>query len=110
LARFGLVSDWAKDGREAIERASRERYDLIFMDLQMSELDGIETTYAIRKNYGDAFHPYIAALTANALGESREVCRQAGMRDFVTKPISGDAIREALFRFKRVYEGIGGLD
>lgn len=101
LNRLGVVADWAKDGRAAVARAKEVQYDLILMDLQMPEIDGVEATYAIREHYAGREQPYIAALTANALGESREACKKAGMQDFVTKPVCTDAIKAALLKFKR---------
>ena len=101
LRRFGLTPEWARDGREAVERVRRERdIDLIFMDLQMPELDGLEATHEIQRIFADAECPYIVALTANALEESRKACEIAGMRDFVTKPISKDTVRAALWRYR----------
>jgi len=99
LERIGLNADWARNGQEAVEMTKESDYDLIFMDLQMPELDGIEATHRIRGKVGRS-QPYIAALTANALGESREACRDAGMQDFVTKPVSNDSIKAAVYKFK----------
>jgi signal transduction histidine kinase/ActR/RegA family two-component response regulator len=99
LERFGLLADWAKNGREAVDMALSNEYDLIFMDLQMPELDGIEATYEIRDQLPVREQPYIVALTANALGETREACQDAGMNDFVTKPVTMEELRLALIRF-----------
>ncbi|MFW6217673.1 MAG: ATP-binding protein [Verrucomicrobiota bacterium] len=102
LERFGIASvDWAKHGGEAVRMVEENAYDLIFMDLQMPELDGIEATHRIREIKPEAEQPYIAALTANALGESREACKKAGMQDFVTKPVSNDTMRSAIHKFKQ---------
>lgn len=101
LDRFGIESEWAKDGRAAVDCVKREDYDLIFMDLQMPHLDGIEATYEIRDVCTNRPQPYITALTANALDESREACLLAGMQDFVTKPVSKDSIKAALIRYKK---------
>lgn len=100
LARFQLHPDWAKNGADAVMRVERHRYDLIFMDLQMPEVDGIEATLTIRRKLGVSDRPYIAALTANALKDSRSACVDAGMQDFITKPVSRDAIRAALVRYQ----------
>jgi CheY-like chemotaxis protein/two-component sensor histidine kinase len=99
LSRFGLKADWAKNGREAVEMVLKESYELIFMDLQMPELDGIGATYEIREELPVQGQPYIMALTANALGETREACQDAGMDDFVTKPVTVDEIKRALMRY-----------
>lgn len=100
LAGFRLRPDWARSGAEAIERAQRCDYDLVFMDLQMPEVDGVEATLRIRKLLAGQRSPYIAALTANAMNDSRDACYEAGMQDFITKPVSRDSIRAALFRYQ----------
>ncbi|MEM8868221.1 MAG: ATP-binding protein [Verrucomicrobiota bacterium] len=100
LSRLGLKTVWAKDGQEAVDQVRENEFDVIFMDLQMPELDGIEATYEIRKLCQGGNQPYIAALTANALRESRQASTDAGMNDFVTKPVSGDSVKAALLRFR----------
>lgn len=100
LARYGLHPVWARDGHEAIRQVEALDYDLIFMDLQMPDMDGIEATYTIREMCVKGAQPYISALTANALGESRDACEMAGMQDFVTKPVSGDSLKAALLRYQ----------
>lgn len=100
LGRYGLSAKWAKNGREAVDIVRASRIDLIFMDLQMPELDGIAATYEIRETLPQNAQPYIIALTANALGETREACRDAGMNDFVTKPVAMEDIRLALLRYQ----------
>ncbi|WP_269525920.1 ATP-binding protein [Coraliomargarita parva] len=101
LKRFGVSADWAQNGAECVDMVGRKQYDLIFMDLQMPELDGIEATYKIHEMFDEESCPYIAALTANALGESREACKRAGMQDFVTKPMSNDSMKAAIYRYKQ---------
>jgi CheY-like chemotaxis protein len=100
LQRYGLSAQWVKNGREAVELVRSDSIDLIFMDLQMPELDGIGATYEIRETLPQNAQPYIVALTANALGETREACRDAGMDDFVTKPVAMEDIRLALLRYQ----------
>jgi|GEM_PF-787290 len=102
LSRLGLTSDWAQNGHEAVGQVQQKEYDFIFMDLQMPELDGVAATQAINKIYEGRTRPYIAALTANALGESRLACERVGMQDFVTKPVSVNAIKAALLRYQKV--------
>lgn len=99
LGRFGLSVDWAKNGLEAVEAFKKKQYDLVFMDLQMPVMDGVEATTQIRQLRLEK-EPYIAALTANALSESRNACAQAGMQDFITKPVSSEALKAALLRFQ----------
>ena len=71
------------------------------MDLQMPELDGIAASRAIRLGSPDSRQPYMAALTANALGETRTASVEAGMEDFIAKPVSRDDIKAALLRFRK---------
>lgn len=85
--------------------AQEKDYDLILMDLQMPELDGIAASREIRDSCNGRAQPYIAALTANALGESREACKEAGMEDFIAKPVSSDDMKAALLRFKKASNG-----
>lgn len=100
LARHGLEPVWARDGHEAIRQIDARHYDLVFMDLQMPEMDGLEATYTIREMCVARSQPYIAALTANALGESRDACEMAGMQDFITKPVSRASLKAALLRYQ----------
>ena len=66
----------------------------------MPDMDGLEATYTIREMCVNRVQPYISALTANALGESRDACEMAGMQDFITKPLSGDSLKGALLRYQ----------
>ncbi|CAA6690382.1 MULTISPECIES: ATP-binding protein [unclassified Lentimonas] len=100
LSRHGLHAVWARDGHEAIGQVESLDYDLILMDLQMPDMDGLEATYAIREMCANRSQPYISALTANALDESRDACEMAGMQDFITKPVSGDSLKAALLRYQ----------
>lgn len=87
LKRAGLGCELANDGREAIERLGSSPYDLVFMDCQMPNLDGFEATREIRKSSETFKGVPIVALTANALKGYEEKCFEAGMSDFITKPI-----------------------
>jgi len=100
LGRFGLSPDWAKNGRQAVEMYHGGDYDLVLMDLQMPELDGYSAAREIAAIARGGRPPYIVALTANVLSESREACREAGMRDFLAKPISGEELKAFLVRFR----------
>jgi len=97
LGKLGIRADLVGNGREAVESVSRQRYDIVFMDMQMPELDGLEATQAIR-NDSSLDQPHIIAMTANALDEDRNRCLNAGMNDFVAKPIRLDNLVEALNR------------
>ncbi|MGB0257791.1 MAG: ATP-binding protein, partial [Coraliomargarita sp.] len=100
LARLDLTPDWAKNGHEAVQAVEAQRYDFVFMDLQMPEMDGLGATTKILKGSEGEGIPYIAALTANALGGSRDDCFRLGMNDFVTKPVTRDSIHAALLRYQ----------
>lgn len=94
----------AADGAEAVEQARRTHPDVILMDVQMPELDGLEATRRIKaRGHGRA--PRIVAMTANAMAEDRAACMAAGMDDYITKPIPVDLLAEALVRSS---EAVGG--
>jgi signal transduction histidine kinase/ActR/RegA family two-component response regulator len=97
LERMDLSADIANDGVEAIEAHEREPYDVILMDVQMPELDGLEATRRIRSAGGD-HRPWIIAMTANAMEGDREACLAAGMDDYVSKPIRPDELQVSLDR------------
>jgi CheY-like chemotaxis protein len=87
LDRLGYRADAAANGIEAVTALGSRDYHLLFMDLQMPEMDGFEATRQIRRNLPPGRQPCIIALTANALASDRELCLAAGMNDFITKPI-----------------------
>jgi signal transduction histidine kinase/DNA-binding response OmpR family regulator len=95
LAQLGCRVDVAADGREALELVATIPYDLVFMDVQMPGMDGLEATAAIRRREGDhAARLPIVAMTAHAMSGDRDRCIAAGMDDFVTKPVRrGDLVR-----------------
>ena len=97
LEHVGLTVDVAEDGIEAVERAQRGKYQLILMDMQMPRLDGLDATRRIRVIPGYADLPIIA-MTANAFAEDRERCMEAGMSDFITKPLPAPELYKALLR------------
>jgi signal transduction histidine kinase/CheY-like chemotaxis protein len=98
LEEFGCSVEVVESGSEAIEIAVRRPFDLILMDCQMPEMDGFEATHLLRSQYGLMRTP-IVALTANAMKGDRERCLQAGMNDYLTKPIAKDKLGIALFRW-----------
>jgi signal transduction histidine kinase/ActR/RegA family two-component response regulator len=92
------------NGREAVERAAAGGVDLVLMDMQMPELDGLAATRRIRALAGAASRLPIVAMTANARPEDRQACLDAGMDDYVAKPIDIEALREAMRRARAVRE------
>jgi PAS domain S-box-containing protein len=95
LEKMGLTADLAVNGLEAVAAVGREPYDVILMDVQMPEVDGLEATRQIRAA-APAHRPWIVAMTANAMEGDREACLAAGMDDYLSKPIRPDALATAL--------------
>ncbi len=98
LGRLGYRADLAANGLEALAALERQTYDVILMDMQMPELDGLEAAKRIRQNPEYQTTPRIIAMTANVTREAREACLSVGMNDFVTKPIRVDELIAALNR------------
>ncbi|WP_438480118.1 response regulator [Oleiharenicola lentus] len=98
LQRLGYRADPAANGRDVIEAVARSPYDLILMDVEMPELDGLQTTRRIRSTGASIHRPWIVALTANAMQDDRERARAAGMNDFLTKPFRPEQLSAALER------------
>jgi CheY-like chemotaxis protein/HPt (histidine-containing phosphotransfer) domain-containing protein len=108
LEQLGYRADVASNGREAIEALERQTYDVVLMDVQMPELDGLDATRQIRERWPEETRPRIIAMTANALPEDREACFAAGMNDYVAKPIRAEELVAALKRAKPLANGDGG--
>ena len=98
LEGVDLAADTAEDGRQAVAMAQACVYDLVLMDMQMPYLDGPAATRAIRALPGWADVP-ILALTANAFDDNRQTCEQAGMNDFIVKPVQVSALHDTLLKW-----------
>ncbi|MCC6398731.1 MAG: response regulator [Bacteroidetes bacterium] len=87
LQRMGYRADVAANGLEVLEALRRQRYDIILMDVQMPEMDGLQTTREIRSRWEPDEQPRIVAMTANAMQGDRDECIAAGMNDYLSKPV-----------------------
>lgn len=96
LTRMGYRPDIAGNGLEALDAIRRQTYDVVFMDVHMPEMDGITATQTICQEWEQVNRPRIIAMTANAMQGDREMCLDAGMDDYVSKPIRIEALIEAL--------------
>ncbi|NHQ59967.1 response regulator [Chlorobium sp. BLA1] len=101
LGKLGCFPDVAANGREAIDAMRQKRYDLVFMDCQMPEIDGYEVTRRIRTDHTLLCSPDIpvVAMTANAMKGDRERCYEAGMDDFMAKPLKKSDFQTILERY-----------
>jgi CheY-like chemotaxis protein len=110
LGKMGHRVDTVANGREAIEALSRAPYDIVLMDVHMPEMDGLEATRRIRQAEGNgrrAGRLPIVALTASTLEGDRQVCLDAGMDDFLAKPLNHEALRAVLARYAPTANGGG---
>ncbi|MEA2608839.1 MAG: hypothetical protein QOJ75_1082, partial [Chloroflexota bacterium] len=96
LERMGYRADVASNGLETIGAIEGSVYDIVLMDVQMPELDGLEATRRIRRRWPGPAGPRIVAMTANAMEGDREACLAAGMDDYISKPIRPEALSAAL--------------
>ncbi|MCA9944665.1 MAG: response regulator [Anaerolineales bacterium] len=101
LAKFGCRADVAANGLEVLDALVRQPYDIVLMDINMPEMDGVETTQLIIERYGEK-RPYIIALTANALAGDREVYLESGMDDYLSKPIKLEVLLHILQKAVKV--------
>ena len=96
LKRLGVRVDVASDGQEAVERVQSRSYDLVLMDCQMPVMNGYDATVEIRRREGTAPRVPIIAMTADVIDDSKERALQAGMNDFVAKPVDMQDLSRAL--------------
>jgi signal transduction histidine kinase/ActR/RegA family two-component response regulator len=106
LQRLGHETDVASDGLEGINKVKTHDYDVVLMDWHMPELNGLEATALIRAEVSASRQPWIIGLTANAMQGDREKCLQAGMDDYITKPLRKDDLAAA---FQRVQTRVAGV-
>jgi len=99
LQQMGYSADVASNGLEVLEALNRQHYDIVFMDIQMPEMDGLEATKHILKNRKIELRPKIIAMTANVMQGDREICLDAGMNDYISKPILIEEVQRAIIRW-----------
>ena len=98
LERLGYHSDLAGNGLEALAALRGQEYDVVLMDVQMPEMDGLEATRQIRKEFSLGRQPRIIAMTAHAMRGDRETCLEAGMDDYISKPVHIEELVKGLNR------------
>ncbi len=98
LQQMGYRADVASNGLEAVQSVERQAYDVVLMDVQMPEMDGLEASRRICTRWPRGQRPTIIAMTANAMQGDREMCLEAGMDDYVSKPIRPDELVKALLK------------
>ncbi|MEB3338898.1 MAG: response regulator, partial [Leptolyngbyaceae bacterium] len=100
LQRLGYRADVAANGLEVLEALHRQPYNLILMDVQMPEMDGLEATQKICQQWDTASRPWIVAMTANAMQGDREICLDAGMNDYISKPVRMEELLQIFYRYQ----------
>jgi CheY-like chemotaxis protein len=94
LSKLGYVAGAASNGAEVLRAITEDHYDVILMDVQMPEMDGLEATKIIRSQH--VAQPFIIAMTANAMQGDREICIQAGMDNYISKPLHIEELTKML--------------
>jgi signal transduction histidine kinase/CheY-like chemotaxis protein len=102
LERLGYRADAVSNGLEALEAVRRQPYDLVLMDVQMPEMDGLEAARHINREFSGKRRPYLIAVTANVYASDQEQCKAAGMDDFLGKPLELNGLRKALSNCIRI--------
>jgi CheY-like chemotaxis protein/HPt (histidine-containing phosphotransfer) domain-containing protein len=105
LQKIGYRADVAANGLEVLAALRRQPYDVLLMDVQMPEMDGLEATRRIRQQWPAAQQPYIIAITANAMQGDRERCLEAGMDGYVSKPLQPKELFDAI---ESLFKPVGG--
>ena len=104
LKQLGYQADVANNGLEVIEALERQAYDLVLMDVQMPEMDGLAASREVCQRWSSEERPYIIAMTANAMQGDREICLEAGMDAYITKPVRISELRDVLSRCQPLVE------
>jgi len=99
IEKLGCETVCAADGNEALDILLNERFDIVFLDVQMPVLNGLEVTREVRRREGERDHTLIVALTAGALLQEQQACIEAGMDDFITKPITLESIQNVMSKW-----------
>ncbi|MEM7038701.1 MAG: response regulator, partial [Bacteroidota bacterium] len=99
FANLGFQPDFADNGLEVVEMCEATTYDVVFMDVNMPEMDGLEATRKLHEKFSNGKRPVIIAMTANAMEGDRESCLQAGMDDYMSKPFRVDELEEMLMKY-----------
>ncbi|MDX2245365.1 MAG: two-component regulator propeller domain-containing protein [Bacteroidia bacterium] len=102
LKKAGYEPVMVENGKLAVEEVHKNSYDLIFMDIQMPEMDGLQATRTIRSSTELSFQPVIIAMTANAMQGDRELCLEAGMDDYISKPFRKIEVFELISRYSQL--------
>jgi CheY-like chemotaxis protein/HPt (histidine-containing phosphotransfer) domain-containing protein len=110
LAQMGYRADMAGNGLEAVQAVERQPYDVVLMDVQMPEMDGLEATREICRRWPIGERPRIIAMTANAMQGDREMCLDAGMDDYLSKPIRVSELVEALTQCSPIKPAGGDME
>jgi CheY-like chemotaxis protein len=100
LSKLGYDAALAVNGLQTLEMAGHQPYDLILMDVQMPEMDGLEATRLIRQQL--QIQPIIIAMTANAMSEDKDECLNAGMDDFLSKPVKLEDVVNMLLKWSNI--------
>lgn len=101
LERLGYRAEVVSNGLEVLQALERQPYDIVFLDVQMPEMDGYDAARELCRRWGDEDRPRIIAMTGNAMQGDREKCLEAGMDDYIAKPVRADDLRTALERWGR---------
>jgi CheY-like chemotaxis protein/HPt (histidine-containing phosphotransfer) domain-containing protein len=108
LQKLGYRADIVNNGKEVLKALEQRRYDLLFLDVQMPEMDGLEAARQIRLRWPPEKRPCIVAMTGNALAGDREKCLEAGMDDYITKPMRIGELQAAIERWGPTKSSAGG--